>query len=66
MKPWTVIVSGATFGSGYSHVRETSLPHDKEKAWAIATERYGELNLIAIIPGSFKNLVFNGFSETNR
>jgi len=66
MKPWTVIVRSSLVGPTHAYVRETSLPHDRDTAWAVACERYGNQHVVAILPGSFKNIVFNGFSETNR
>jgi len=65
MKPWTVILRECNDSPTPSYSRETSLPHDSEKAWDKACYLYGKENVLAIIPGSFKNRVCSGFYKNN-
>jgi len=61
MKPWTVILREHPDSAKPSYTREASLPVDSSAAWNKACYLYGKGNILAILPGSFKNRVCNGF-----
>ena len=65
MKPWTVILREHPDSAKPSYTREASLPIDTQSAWDYAHYLYGKTNVLAILPGSFKNRVCNGFISNN-
>mgnify|MGYP003645746660 CR=1 FL=1 len=65
MKPWTVILRESPDSAKPSYTREVNLPLGAREAWDKACYLYGKVNILAILPGSFKNRVCNGFISNN-
>jgi hypothetical protein len=60
MKPWTVILRESPDSTKPSYTREANLPIGAHEAWDQACYLYGKVNILAILPGSFKNRIFIG------
>ena len=58
MRPWTVILYG------FAPV-EVMLPNDSDKALAAAFQKFSAGNVIAILPGTFKNRIILNNSRIN-
>ena len=65
MKPWTIILKECSESATSSYTREAFLPYDKTNAWDHACNLWGKDNVLAILPGSFKNRVYSGFVGNN-
>ncbi len=65
MKPWTVILKECPESFTPSYTREAFLPYNSTDAWDRACNLYGKNNVLAILPGSFKNRVYAGFISKN-
>jgi len=65
MKPWTVVLREHPDSAKPAYTREVSLPVDRAGAWGKACTLYGKGNILAILPGSFKNRIYVGFIGHN-